>query len=144
MMTWVYDDINVNWEDLSHLVKIAPLADKKPDHLKTTFSNSQFKCYVYDNNKLVGAGRVLSDGVDIAYIADVVIHPEYQGKGLGKELMLKLLEFSKDHGKILLYANIGKEPFYAKLGFAMMNTAMAIFQNQERAFEWGLISEYKL
>ena len=132
-MTWVYDDANVDWEALSHLIKIAPLADKTAQHVKTTFSNSQFACYVYHEDVLVGAGRVLSDGLDVAYIADVVVHPDLQGQGLGKELMLKLLEFSKDHGKIILYANIGKEPFYAKLGFAKMNTAMAIFQNQEKA-----------
>ncbi|MDD2906021.1 MAG: GNAT family N-acetyltransferase [Sulfurimonas sp.] len=56
-------------------------------------------------------------------ITDVFIRPEYQGQGIGKAIVSKLVEFSKKHNKITLYA---------KLGFDKMNTAMAIFKNCER------------
>jgi ribosomal protein S18 acetylase RimI-like enzyme len=140
-LKWIYEINDVDWNELSNLYKIAPLGDKKPQDLKMVFTNSRYKCFVYDENKIVGVGRALADGVDASYICDVAIHPEYQGQGIGKAIVSKLVEFSKGYNKIILYNNIGKEPFYAKLGFAKMNTAMAIFKNQEQALEWGLVSE---
>ena len=142
-LKWIYKIENIDWNELSNLYKIAPLGDKKAENLKTVFTHSMYKCFVYDDTKIVGVGRALADGVDVSYIADVAIHPEYQGEGIGKAIVSKLVELSKGHNKIILYANIGKEPFYAKLGFAKMNTAMAIFKNQEQALEVGLVSEVK-
>jgi len=143
-MRWHYDSNDVDWDELSNLYKIAPLGDKKPEDLKIVFTNSRYRCFVYDDEKLVGVGRALADGVDTSYICDVAIHPAYQGQGIGKAIVSKLVEFSKAHNKIILYANIGKESFYAKLGFAKMNTAMAIFKNQEQALELGLVSEMEV
>jgi ribosomal protein S18 acetylase RimI-like enzyme len=139
-MQWVYDDHNIDWDALSTLYKIAPLGKKDPQKLKIAFDNSMYKCFVYDNEKLVGAGRALADGIDTSYICDVAIHPKYQGQGLGKAIMQYLMQESKGHRKMILYANLGKEPFYAKLGFAKMNTAMAIFENQEQMIAWGMLS----
>jgi len=83
--SWVYDHNKVNWGELSELYRIAPLGEKSPEDLTTAFSNSKFKCFVYSNNMLVGAGRALADGADCSYICDVAVHPEYQGLGLGKK-----------------------------------------------------------
>ena len=138
-LSWIYDSKNIDFNELSNLYKIAPLGDKTVEDLKVVFANSMYKCFVYDEEKLVGAGRALADGVDCSYICDVAIHPEYQGKGIGKSLVRKLIELSCDHNKIILYSYPGKEEFYVKLGFAKMNTAMAMFKNQEQAFEWKLL-----
>jgi ribosomal protein S18 acetylase RimI-like enzyme len=140
-MNWIFDQESINWDELSNLYKIAPLGDKKPEDLKIAFSNSRYKCFVFDNEKLIGAGRALADGVDCSYLCDVAVHPDYQGIGLGKEIITKLKELSAGHKKIILYANPGKEGFYKKLGFMRMRTAMAIFQNRERAIEGGLVDE---
>lgn len=136
---WFDTDESVDWNELSHLYLIAPLGQKSPADLQRSFSNSMFKCFVYEAGKLVAAGRALADGVDCSYICDVAVHPEYQGKGLGRRVVMKLVELSKDHRKIILYAAMGKEPFYLKLGFRRMATAMAIFQNQAQALESGLL-----
>ena len=100
-----------------------------------------FKCFVFDSSTLIGVGRALADGIDCSYICDVAVHPEWQGIGLGKEIIEKLTVLSKDHKKIILYTNPGKEGFYKKLGFSRMNTAMAIFQDQTFALEVGLVNE---
>lgn len=136
---WMYSDEKMEWNELSHLYLIAPLGQKSPADLQKSFSNSMFKCFVYESGKLVAAGRALADGVDCSYICDVAVHPEYQGQGLGRQVVMKLVEFSKDHRKIILYAALGKEPFYLKLGFKRMATAMAIFKNQAQALENGLL-----
>lgn len=140
---WEYDDESIDWEELSELYRIAPLGDKSPPDLMTVFSNSMFKCFVRDGGRLVGVGRALADGLDCSYIADVAVHPEHQGIGLGRAIISQLVELSAGHKKIILYANPGTEGFYAKLGFYRMNTAMAIWCDLERAVVSGLISEMR-
>ena len=138
-LEWKYSLENLDWEELSRLYLIAPLGQKEPADLKIAFSNSMFTCFVYDSGQLIAAGRALADGRDCSYICDVAVHPDYQGRGLGKGVVSRLVDFSKDHKKIILYAAAGKEPFYKKLGFKRMATAMAIFKNQAQALENGVI-----
>ena len=138
---WYFDQTHINWDALSELYRIAPLGIKLPDHLKLVFSNSKFKCFVYHESVLVGAGRGLADGKDTSYLCDIAVHPEYQGLGLGKEIVQNLVKLSEGHRKIILYASPGKEGFYAKLGFKKMNTAMAIFQNEAEMLANGTLSE---
>ena len=140
-LTWYFDQSKINWKALSELYRIAPLGTKLPDHLELVYSNSKFKCFVYHENVLVGAGRGLADGKDCSYLCDIAVHPEYQGLGVGKEIVQKLVKLSEGHRKIILYANPGVEGFYAKLGFKKMNTAMAIFQNEAEMMANGVISE---
>jgi ribosomal protein S18 acetylase RimI-like enzyme len=138
-LLWKSDLTGVDWDALSHLYRIAPLGEKKPEDLRTSFGNSRYTCLVFDGTTLVGAGRVLADGVDCAYVCDVAVHPDYQRLGLGKQLIERLRDRSAGHRKIILYASPGKEGFYAKLGFRRMRTAMAIFANQASAIETGLV-----
>jgi ribosomal protein S18 acetylase RimI-like enzyme len=138
---WFDSQETIDWHELSMLYALAPLGDKKPEDLKVAFSNSKFKCFIFESQKLIGVGRALADGVDCSYICDVAVLPAYQGYGLGKGIVLKLVDLSKDHKKIILYASPGKESFYKKLGFKRMNTAMAIFSNQDQALESGLVNE---
>jgi hypothetical protein len=139
-MQWIFDQESVDWGELSELYRVAPLGDKKPEDLKIVFSNSRYKCFVYDDGKLVGVGRALADGIDCSYLCDIAIHPG-QGAGLGKAIITTLKELSAGHRKIILYANPGKEGFYRKLGFLRMRTAMAIFSHQDRALKTGLVEE---
>ena len=139
--TWIEKIKNVNWEELSNLYHIAPLGEKHPKDLEKVFSNSLYTYFVYDEDKLIGAGRALADGIDCSYLCDVAVHPDYQGKGIGRKIILQLVEASKNHKKILLYSTPGKETFYAKFGFKKMKTAMAIFENQEQAIQWQLIGD---
>jgi ribosomal protein S18 acetylase RimI-like enzyme len=47
-----------------------------------------------------------------------------------KQTVSELVSLSSGHKKIVLYSVPGREPFYKKLGFKRMRTAMAIFENQ--------------
>jgi ribosomal protein S18 acetylase RimI-like enzyme len=138
-LEWRHSLEGIDWDELSRLYQAAPLGNKQPDGLKLVFSNSMFKCFVSDGPRLVGAGRAMADGLDCSYICDVAVHPTHQGTGLGKQIVSRLMDLSKGHRKIILYAVVGKEPFYEKFGFRRMKTAMAIFEDQAVAFERGLI-----
>ena len=138
-LEWIYSIENVDWEELYQLYLVAPLGHMAASDLKVAFSNSMFKCFVYDSGRLIAVGRALADGRDCSYISGVAVHPDYQGVGLGTEVVSQLVTLSKGHSKIILYAAVGKEPFYRKLGFKRMATAMAIFKNQVQALGDGLL-----
>ena len=138
-IVWKESLQEIDWDELSALYKAAPLGNKSPAWLQSAFTNSMFRCFAYEDEALVGAGRALADGVDCSYICDVAVLPRYQGKGVGKEIISRLIAQSKGHRKIILYAVPGKEAFYKKFGFRRMTTAMAIFQDQERAAADGYV-----
>ena len=131
----------VDWQELSELYRIAPLGDKPAAALQTAFTNSRFRCFVREHGRIVGVGRALADAVDCSYICDIAVLPSHQGTGLGKAIVARLVELSRGHKKIILYAVPGKEPFYRKFGFARMKTAMAIFDNQSLAAARGYLDE---
>ena len=140
-LEWRRSIDGIDWEELSALYRAAPLGEKKPAHLHKVFANSMFTCFVLEDGRLVGAGRALADGADCSYLCDVAVLPSHQGSGLGKRIVRELVEASRGHRKLILYAVPGKEPFYRKLGFLRMTTAMAIFDNQQQQLERGYLSE---
>jgi len=138
---WIDSIDGLDWAGLAALYRAAPLGDKKPDDLKLVFTNSLYRCLAADDGRLVAAGRALADGRDCAYLADIAVLPSYQGRGLGAEVVQRLLERCKGHRKIILYAVPGRESLYARHGFRRMRTAMAIFADQEAAYARGYLHD---
>jgi N-acetylglutamate synthase-like GNAT family acetyltransferase len=68
---------------------------------------------------LIGFGRIICDGIVHALILDVIIQPEKQGEGIGKQIMDKLVAKCKKHKirDIQLFSAKDKAGFYEKLGF---------------------------
>jgi ribosomal protein S18 acetylase RimI-like enzyme len=139
-VTWTDALDLVDWNELSELYRKAPLGNKSPERLKTVYTNSMFRRFAYEDGVLVAAGRALADGADCSYICDVALLPTHQGRGLGHELIDQLVELSRGHAKIILYAVPGREGFYARHGFRRMTTAMAVFQDPEAATERGYLA----
>ena len=137
MIDWSSALDSVDWSELSEMYRLAPLGNKAPAWLETAFSNSMFRFFARENDMLVAAGRAVADGVDCAYICDIAVRPSHQGRGLGREVIERLVAASRGHRKIILYAVPGKEEFYGRFGFRRMKTAMAIFENAEQAARNG-------
>lgn len=71
----------------------------------------------WENEKLVGLATALSDGYLVVYYPHLIVHPDYQGKGIGKLIMNKLQEkYSLFHQQILVADGKAIE-FYQKCGF---------------------------
>jgi ribosomal protein S18 acetylase RimI-like enzyme len=136
---WSDSEADVDWAQLSELYRLAPLGNKSPDWLRTAFSNSRYKYFGREEGAIIAAGRAVADGVDCSYICDIAIHPDHQGRGLGKEMMARLVAASRGHRKIILYAVPGKEGFYRTFGFRRMRTAMAIFADEQSAVANGYV-----
>jgi GNAT superfamily N-acetyltransferase len=128
----------IDWGKLSEVFKRAPLGNRAPDKLQEVFQNCPIRCFVWDAGELIGAGRAITDGVRYSVIFDVVLLPEYQGRGIGKQIMGFLANRLKAP-PILLYAVPEKEGFYAKLGHRKLKTAMAKFPNPEMQQQSGYI-----
>lgn len=96
-------------------------------------SKSSFVYSVWDNNKLIGMGRLLEDGI-MCNIYDVVVHQDYQGRGIGKMVLNNLLDYTKDKNYTLISIFAQPEnkdfliPFYQKFGFKLTDTGMVIWK----------------
>ena len=132
------DPTDISWEALAVVFHRAPLGERKPEKLREAFTRSPVRCFVWDDDRLIGAGRALTDGVTFAAVFDIVMLPEYQRKGIGSRIMEHLAAASKAPN-LILHAVPGKEAFYRKLGFRKMTTAMARFSNPEKQQEQGYI-----
>ena len=140
-ITWSSALDGIDWLELEALYRAAPLGNKNAAGLEIVFTNSRYVCFALEGKRIVGAGRALADGADCSYLCDVAVLPSHQGTGVGKEIVAKLVERSKGHKKVILYAVPGTEPFYRRFGFRRMLTAMAIFENQAQALDRGYVAE---
>jgi ribosomal protein S18 acetylase RimI-like enzyme len=115
---------------VSKILKEVNMASFEGNVHKKIFENSHTVIFVFDNEKLIGFGRAISDGVYQAAIYDVAVLPEYQGNKIGKLIVEHILN-SIPQCNFILYASPGKEPFYEKLNFKKMKTGMALFRYPE-------------
>lgn len=132
MDLWFQDNYdNIDWKEIPLLLGQVGMSSTTVDKHRLSFENSYAVVFVFDKNKLIACGRMISDGVRQAAIYDVAVNPAYQGQKIGKEIMKRLL--AKALGcNVILYASPGKEDFYRKLNFKKMKTGMVLFANAER------------
>ena len=94
------------------------------EQVRLAMENSVFRVSVFYNDKIVAMARMIGDMGLCYYIKDVVVHPDYQKKGIGRLLINELLEFIKSNGVrgteifVELCAMPDKIPFYEKFGFS--------------------------
>lgn len=94
-----------------------------PVQAQTGLDNSAYLTAAWDSDTPVGMARVVSDGGYMTLVADVMVLPEYQGQGIGRQLLTNITEYLESLGKdglcimVNLMATTGKEEFYKKFGF---------------------------
>lgn len=120
------DCTDIDWELVPGILKEAGMSFHNAAIHRQAFSASASVVFVFDEQKLIGFGRAISDGVVQAAIYDVAVLPSCQGKGIGKQIIQKIVT-SLPGCSFILYASPGKEPFYEKLNFRRMKTGMALF-----------------
>ncbi len=93
---------------------------------KVGLENSLFMVTLRFENKIIGFGRVIGDGKIAFYIQDVIVIPEFQGKGHAKLIMDKIMEYIKSvatpKAVLGLMSATGVESFYKKYGFTSRPT----------------------
>ena len=97
----------VEWQVSRHIDRLSA-AMYKYDNLITA----------WDGARLVGLVCSLDDGAVTAYINYLIVHPDYQRMGIGKELMRRILDEYRDFMRVELIADAGATEFYDKLDFS--------------------------
>lgn len=102
---------SVNWKKLDKV------------QAQKALDNSLYLICAYDGDVPVGMGRIVGDGAVIDYIQDLVVRPEYQGKGVGKLIIEELIDYVKNTNQkgneimLCLMCAKGREEFYKKFDF---------------------------
>lgn len=112
-----------NVEEFNYLYNVVGWGAYNKEISSKALKNNIYSVSVYDNNKIVGYGRIIGDGYIFIYIQDIMVSPSYQSRHIGTEIMNKLLnkidEIKKINPDVLVYlgASLGKEKFYERFGF---------------------------
>ena len=91
------------------------------DRVTMALTRSDYIIVAESDGETVGAARVMHDGLQ-ALIMDVMVLPEYQGRGVGKALMEHVMEYLDEISRhdgifVNLMSAVGREGFYEQFGF---------------------------
>lgn len=127
-MIEIKENIN-NAEEFNYLYDELQWGAYDIETTKKLLKHTLYSISVYDDNKIVGYGRLIGDGIVFIFIRDVMVVPKYQSKKIGTNIMNKLLEKinlikqENPYVRVYLGASKGKEGFYRKFGFITRSEA---------------------
>lgn len=111
---------------------------KNPDRLWRAFANSQYMTEKNNQGEIVALIRWVTDQATVVLIQDLLVHPDYQRKGLGKKLMQRALAEIKSYGQLQIEVLTDDEEttvsFYKSLGFRSVNDAGMISLIQDTRY----------
>lgn len=114
---------NKNIDEFNYLYDMVGWEAYDDSITKQALDNTYYSVSVYDDDKIIGYGRLIGDTICFMYIHDIMVLPEYQNKKIGTLIMNKLMdkvhELQKINPDIRVYlgASKGKEDFYKRFGF---------------------------
>lgn len=99
--------------------------------LEQMCNQSWYAIYAFNEQELVGMGRVISDGVITAIVCGVCVLPNYQSKGIGKEILQQIIEHCEQNRVIpQLMCVESLESYYENLGFRKFSIGMTKNSNR--------------
>ncbi len=110
-------------DEFNYLTNSVGWGCRKNSIVEEALRNTLYSLCVFDDNKLIGYGRIIGDKTIFLYIQDIMVIPPYQNKHIGTKIMENLLSKIEIYKKInpnirtYLGASKGKESFYNKFGF---------------------------
>lgn len=114
----------VEWEQMKATLSEDDFDNgRTPEQLRRSFENSYSSVIAYDNGRIIGTARVLSDGVCNAYVVDVWTLSQYRNRGIA-QTMMKMLEAKLEGQHIYLFSDDAVE-FYQKIGFKEQPTGLS-------------------
>ena len=96
---------------------------------KIALEGSRYVIHVEIDGETIGMARLISDGGLVNFIADMIVTPCHQGKGLGQRIMERVMDYidknipTGGQTMIGLFAAKGKEGFYQRFGFSSRTEA---------------------
>lgn len=114
-----YKDFNIDEiRELYDAVGWSSYTDDMDDLIKG-YENSLKILAAFEDGKLLGVIRAVGDGYTIIFIQDILVLPDYQGKGIGSALLDSMMDLYPNVRQIELTTDISPETigFYSSLGF---------------------------
>ncbi len=109
---------NIGKEEVVELYKVNEWSSaEKPDTLIAALRNSDTLVTARIEGKLIGLANAISDGHLVVYYPHMLVHPKYQGQGVGHKIMQAMLSRYKDFHQQMLTADGKAIEFYEKMGF---------------------------
>ena len=114
----ISDRKDIKLEDIIQLYRANSWSSsEKPNELYNGLMNSHSLITAWNGDELIGLGNAISDGYLVVYYPHLLIHPNYQKKGIGKMIMDKMQEKYKNFHMQMLTADGNSIEFYRKVGF---------------------------
>lgn len=110
-------------EDFISLKVATGFRNRPIEQVRRALENDLIDVVALVNDEVVGMGRLVGDGVMYWYLQEIIVLPEYQGKGIGTSIVNYLLEYIKNHTEAGTFSSVGltaaegKESFYERFGF---------------------------
>ncbi|MBK1896749.1 GNAT family N-acetyltransferase [Chryseobacterium paridis] len=113
--------------DLYNFSDYFPIADKNDiERIKKMHHNANIVVTAWDNNKLVGLARSISDFCYCCYLSDLCVRDDYKGNGIGKELVNITKTMAGDECKLILQSSPNAIGFYSTIGMEQIDSAFII------------------
>lgn len=121
-MVTIQVDSSITLEEYVYILQDSGLGKRRPmddpNHLRRMIEGSNLIVTARENGNLVGFLRGLTDHCYRCFIADLAVAKNYQGKGVGRKILLFARELAPE-ARLFLFAAEDAEPFYQKLGFQL-------------------------
>lgn len=110
-------------DEFNYLTNSVGWGKRKKLIVEEALKNTLYSLCVYNDEQIIGYGRIIGDKTVFLYIQDIMVDPKYQNKKIGTGIMNNILnkiqEYKKINPNIRVYlgASKGKEKFYKKFGF---------------------------
>ena len=78
------EENGLNVEIYTELRALVGMPPYQPEDVKAALEGTLFSVVIWDDDDPVGIARVVGDRRVVFFIKDVVVHPDYQGKGIGR------------------------------------------------------------
>ncbi len=114
----------LNAEDFIRLKVATGFIYRPMEQVERALKNGLFNVSAIYKGEVIGMGRLVGDGAMYWYLQEIIVLPEFQGKGIGRRIVNRLIDHIKSTAipgtgvQVGLTAVKGKEPFYEKLGFS--------------------------
>ncbi len=97
------------------------LSRKTPEAAEAGLRGTRAAVTVRDGDRLIGMGRVIGDGGCFFQVVDIAVHPDFQRRGIGGEIMARLVALLRDiappSAYVSLIADGEAHRLYEKFGF---------------------------
>lgn len=117
-------DKKITYEDYNELRRLVGWGSISQRQFNISIPNSRFITVGKCDGKTISMARAVGDGGYHLLVVDVIVHPDFQRQGIGKQMIAQLMDFVKsgyvepgETTMVSLLSAKDKEPFYEKVGF---------------------------